>query len=177
MALRCDSYFRLSASFSAYNLLKTVNRSPTYPTAKLWLGLCQEEIVMQDSEVHRSEIDELLSARLKSNTPRPATGKSVLVVGNHFSNNRLLKHLVELQGCTRQAVQQHLPQATAVTIEIGQRGCAWHQIYRHVTLCGLRHRIASCPASGTHTAVSSPARCNRARLAASRPCEHQARHT
>ena len=31
-----------------------------------------------------------------------------------------------------------------------------------------RSRIASCPASGTHTAVSSPARCSRARLAASR---------
>src|SRR6202022_3391201 len=31
-----------------------------------------------------------------------------------------------------------------------------------------RSRIASCVASGTHTAVSSPARCSRARLAASR---------
>ena len=31
-----------------------------------------------------------------------------------------------------------------------------------------RSRIASCPGSGTHTGVSSPARCNRAKLAASR---------
>ena len=32
----------------------------------------------------------------------------------------------------------------------------------------IRSRIASCPASGTDTEVNSPARCNRAKLAASR---------